>query len=58
MMMMMMMIIMMTIMMIITNDQNIPGMRVWTSWLNRTIQTAAGIQAGLNSLQILGRNWV
>ena len=51
MMMMIMIIIMMTMMMIITNDQNIPGMRVWTSWLNRTIQTAAGIQAGLNSLQ-------
>jgi len=27
------------------NKQNIPGMRVWTSWLKRTIQTAAGIEA-------------
>ena len=27
------------------NEQNIPSMRVWTSWLTRTIQTAAGIQA-------------
>jgi len=27
------------------NKQNIPGMRVWTSWLNRTIQTAAKVQA-------------
>ena len=27
------------------NERNIPGMRVWTSWLTRTIQTAAGIQA-------------
>eukprot|EP00090_Calanus_glacialis_P047292 TRINITY_DN9740_c0_g1_i1.p1 TRINITY_DN9740_c0_g1~~TRINITY_DN9740_c0_g1_i1.p1 ORF type:complete len:496 (+),score=111.89 TRINITY_DN9740_c0_g1_i1:228-1715(+) len=27
------------------NNQNIPGMRVWTSWLKRTIQTAAAIDA-------------
>ena len=27
------------------NDQDIPGMRVWTSWLDRTIQTAAGIES-------------
>jgi len=27
------------------NNQNIPGMRVWTSWLKRTIQTAADIDA-------------
>jgi len=27
------------------NKQNFPGMRVWTSWLKRTIQTAADIQA-------------
>merc|ERR1719187_1893163 len=27
------------------NKQNIPGMRVWTSWLKRTIQTAADIDA-------------
>jgi len=26
-------------------DQNIPNLRVWTSWLNRTIQTANGIDA-------------
>ena len=27
------------------NNQNIPGLRVWTSWLKRTIQTAAHIDA-------------
>eukprot|EP00088_Acartia_fossae_P071247 TRINITY_DN9746_c0_g1_i10.p1 TRINITY_DN9746_c0_g1~~TRINITY_DN9746_c0_g1_i10.p1 ORF type:complete len:484 (+),score=96.83 TRINITY_DN9746_c0_g1_i10:51-1502(+) len=27
------------------NKQDIPGMRVWTSWLKRTIQTAADINA-------------
>jgi len=27
------------------NRQNIPSMRVWTSWFKRTIQTAAGIEA-------------
>lgn len=27
------------------NRQNIPGMRVWTSWFKRTIQTAAYIEA-------------
>ena len=27
------------------NNQNISGLRVWTSWLTRTIQTASGIQA-------------
>jgi len=27
------------------NKQNIPGMRVWTSWLKRTIQTASDIDA-------------
>jgi len=27
------------------NKQSIPGMRVWTSWMKRTIQTAAGIEA-------------
>lgn len=26
-------------------EQNIPNLRVWTSWLKRTIQTAAGIDA-------------
>ncbi|XP_053656077.2 6-phosphofructo-2-kinase/fructose-2,6-bisphosphatase isoform X3 [Cherax quadricarinatus] len=26
-------------------DQNIPKLRVWTSWLKRTIQTAEGIEA-------------
>ena len=25
------------------NNQTIPGMKVWTSWLKRTIQTAADI---------------
>ena len=27
------------------NGAEIPDLRVWTSWLNRTIQTAAGILA-------------
>jgi len=27
------------------NNEKIPGMRVWTSWLKRTIQTAASIDA-------------
>lgn len=27
------------------DSQNIPKLRVWTSWLKRTIQTAAGIEA-------------
>eukprot|EP00091_Calanus_sinicus_P004376 TRINITY_DN14640_c0_g1_i1.p1 TRINITY_DN14640_c0_g1~~TRINITY_DN14640_c0_g1_i1.p1 ORF type:complete len:264 (-),score=43.58 TRINITY_DN14640_c0_g1_i1:92-883(-) len=27
------------------NNQNIPGIRVWTSWLKRSIQTASGIEA-------------
>lgn len=27
------------------NDQNIEGLRVWTSWLKRTIQTVAEIKA-------------
>ena len=26
-------------------SQNIPGLRVWTSWLKRTIQSVAGIPA-------------
>jgi 6-phosphofructo-2-kinase/fructose-2,6-biphosphatase 2 len=26
-------------------SQNIPGIRVWTSWLKRTIQSVAGIPA-------------
>eukprot|EP00092_Neocalanus_flemingeri_P010654 GFUD01011476.1.p1 GENE.GFUD01011476.1~~GFUD01011476.1.p1 ORF type:complete len:460 (-),score=98.97 GFUD01011476.1:95-1474(-) len=27
------------------NKENIPGIRVWTSWLKRSIQTASGIEA-------------
>lgn len=26
-------------------DQNIEGLRVWTSWMKRTIQTVAAIEA-------------
>lgn len=26
-------------------EQQIPGLRVWTSWLKRTIQTVAGVPA-------------
>jgi len=29
----------------VINEQKIPGMRVWTSWMKRTIQTAKDIQA-------------
>jgi 6-phosphofructo-2-kinase/fructose-2,6-biphosphatase 2 len=41
-------------------EQNIPNLRVWTSWLKRTIQTASGIDApqerwkALNEIDAVG----